>query len=386
MKGRKFDRVTSIVLNGQFTTQTKSGVQRFASEIAYALDRQHASGEKSYQMFAPAGGILTAPFSSVVFRTVGRLHGQAWEQVELPQYVGKSLLVNLGNTAPLLVRRQIVVIHDAGAFVNPEAYSLRFRLWYKGLQRLLAVRKARLVSVSRFACSEVSRHIGVPELDVALVGEAGEHILRETLDDTILRQHGLQPGRFVLAVGNLTAHKNLRALGLAAARLAARGITLVVVGGTGSAAFAADAALPEPAIYTGKISDGELRALYEAAACFVFPSRYEGFGLPPLEAMACGCPVVASTAPAVVETCGDAAWFCDPDDHAGFADAVCRLLDEPELRATMRRRGLDHAASMTWDKAAGALTRVIDEFCDESRSIDRDQQRSARNRIDHSPV
>jgi len=164
-------------------------------------------------------------------------------------------------------------------------------------------------------------------------------------------------------VGNLAAHKNLAALSELAGRLAGRGVSLVITGGLATGAFpkARLDALPQPACYVGRVSDGALKALYERAACLVFPSRYEGFGLPAVEAMACGCPVVASRIPALQETCGDAALYVDPSSPADIARQVCRLLDDPALDQAMRAAAREWVRAFTWARAAKQLADIADE-------------------------
>jgi glycosyltransferase involved in cell wall biosynthesis len=187
--------------------------------------------------------------------------------------------------------------------------------------------------------------------------EGGEHILRVPADTAVLAKHGLSPQRYALAVGTRAAHKNLGALRDAAALLAARGMTLAVAGAVQAGVFsgAADAA---GARLLGRVTDAELRALYENALCLIFPSRYEGFGIPPLEAMWCGCPVLAARAGAVPEVCGDAAlWF----DAGGPAAAVTRLLDEPGLADVLRARGRERAQRYAWDAAARRLMEIVRE-------------------------
>ena len=110
----------------------------------------------------------------------------------------------------------------------------------------------------------------------------------------------------------------------------------------------------------GRVSDGELRALYAGAAFFLFPSRYEGFGLPPLEAMACGCPVIASRSGAVAEICGDDALYFEPGDAAGMRAQIARVLDEPGLAADLRQRGFARASRFTWTAAARSLGKVVE--------------------------
>jgi glycosyltransferase involved in cell wall biosynthesis len=179
----------------------------------------------------------------------------------------------------------------------------------------------------------------------------------------VLLAHGLITGRYVLVVGTLAAHKNLAALDVLADRLAARGMVLAVTGAFGAAAFQANGGqkLPAAARYLGRVSDAGLKALYANAACFVFPSRYEGFGLPAVEAMECGCAVVASDIVALRETCGGAAQFCDSASPAAIAETVLGLLGDPARLIALRQAGSAHVASMTWAKAAAALCAVIDQ-------------------------
>lgn len=345
-------------LNGRFLMQPQSGVQRFAVEIIAALARIWPAGSLPHPtLLLPAGPEIASPLP---VRRVGRRQGVAWEQLELPRHVADGVLVNLGNTGPLRVRRQVVVIHDAGVFGSPDAYSWRFRAWYKLLQRGLVRRGARIATVSEFSRTEILRHLGTPPLPPQVLPEGADHMRRIAADTSVLRQHGLQPGRFVLAVGNLAVHKNLAALGETARALDGRGLPLVITGGLDAAVFSARRTpLPQPAKYVGRVSDEELRGLYDAAACFVFPSLYEGYGLPVIEAMACGCPVVASSIPALREVCRDAALFCDPLAPEDIARQVCRVLDEPDLSRTLRQNADRLVEGLTWDVAANALLKLI---------------------------
>ncbi|MDD4936953.1 MAG: glycosyltransferase family 1 protein [Acidiphilium sp.] len=289
------------------------------------------------------------------------MHGQAWEQWDLPGAARDGLLINPGNTAPLRGRRQVVVIHDAGVFSTPEAYSWKFRLWYKTMQGLLVRFGTQVVTVSEFSRAEILRHLRAAPGQVAVMPEGADHIGRITAQADILAVHGLERGGFVLVVGTLAAHKNMRALGTLAQCLAQRGVPLVIVGSLGGNAFRSGGAadLPQPAHYIGRVSDAQLKALYQAAACFVFPSRYEGFGLPAVEAMASGCPVVAADIPALRETCGDAALYCDPLSPEDIARRVLLLLDDTAQQTQRRAAGLEHTRAMTWHRAAETLLNIL---------------------------
>jgi glycosyltransferase involved in cell wall biosynthesis len=158
-------------------------------------------------------------------------------------------------------------------------------------------------------------------------------------------------------VGTRAAHKGLDGLAEVAALLAARGMRMAVAGAADPGVFR-NAGDPDGAavVALGRVTDAELRALYEAALCLVFPSRYEGFGLPPLEAMTCGCPVLAAASGAVPEVCGDAAlWFDAAGGPHRPVGALERLLREQGLAEDLRRRGLERAARFSWHAAAERL-------------------------------
>jgi glycosyltransferase involved in cell wall biosynthesis len=360
-----------VFINGRFLTQPFSGVQRFAMEVTSALAWAYAAaGQPAPVVLSPkmADRALRAhPLANaglpLRFSAVGRRAGQTWEQAELPAHARGGCLLNLGNTAPLLMRRQAVIIHDAGVFRRPDAYSWRFRTWYKFLHRRLVRGSARIVTVSNFSRDEIARYLGARPASIDVIAEGADHMERLTPDHGILQRHGLRPRSYVLAVGNLAAHKNLIGLRDAAVAVAARDCDLVIAGGIDQTVFASQRrALPMPAKYIGRVSDHELRALYESAACFVFPSFYEGFGLPAVEAMICGCPVVAADIPALRELCGDAALYCDPSTPSDIAAKVAFLLDHREAADHLRSDGQARVRGYTWAAAAQRLKAILDHL------------------------
>jgi glycosyltransferase involved in cell wall biosynthesis len=355
-----------LYLNGRFHLQVTTGVQRYAAEMAAALDRLAAARgcQTKLVMLTPRGLDAPLQYRVIQHRSFGRLQGQLWEQLELPGKSRDGMLINLGNSGPVLHPRQLIVLHDANIYALPETYSASFRLWHKFLHRLHRRPSTRIATVSKFSAGEIARCLGLdPARILGPTLEGADHILRVKPDAAILARHGLVSGRYVLAVGSLARHKNLSALSATVAALGRRGLDLAIAGSADRAIFdTAGIAAPRSAKYLGRVSDAELRALYEGAACFVFPSRYEGFGIPPIEAMACGCPVVAATAGAVMEVCGDAALYCGPDDQAGIAATVARVIDEPDLAQLLRERGRARAQALTWERAARRLIELIEEI------------------------
>jgi glycosyltransferase involved in cell wall biosynthesis len=353
--------MTGLAINGRFLTQRMTGVQRFATEIVAAADALAARGAWPKARLLCPPGARDAGLAAFAAEAVGRRRGQAWEQFDLPRALGGDFLLNLGNTAPLLTGAgQAVVIHDAGAFDTPESYSFAFRTWYRALQRGLARRGARLLTVSEFSRGRIAAALGVAPETIGVVPESGEHMLRIAADEGVLARCGLEAGRYALVVGNPAAHKNLAALTAAADVLGRHGLRLALAGAADPAVFrAGGGAAAEAARGLGRVSDAELRALYAHALCLVFPSRYEGFGLPPLEAMTCGCPVVAACAGAVPEVCGEAALWFDPAEPATLAEAMTRLIGEEGLGEGLRAAGLARAAAFTWERAAREMLALI---------------------------
>jgi glycosyltransferase involved in cell wall biosynthesis len=350
--------MTSLYVNGRFLAQPLSGVQRFATEMIRALPHHWEPAALRPIILVPQ----RTPPQSMPFQIekVGRANGVAWEQVDLPRRARGGLLINLGNTAPLTLSRQIIVIHDAAVFGAPESYSRKFGLWYRFMQRHVIKGGAQVVTVSEASRDEIVRYLDVPRQSIRVVSEGADHMERVDPDFSVLSRHALPKNTFVLTVGNLAVHKNLAGLRSAARMLAERNVPLVITGALNNAIFGQQDAgnFPQPARYIGRVSDGELRALYESAACFVYPTYYEGFGLTTIEAMACGCPVVASDIPALRETCRDAALFCDPFRPDDIACQIARVLDEPELASQLVMSGRRRSAELTWDRAAQSLAGI----------------------------
>lgn len=350
-----------ITINGRFLTRRATGVERFAKELLQAW-WSRGSGADSVRIVAPARKTPIDPQGlDIPLETLGALQGHAWEQLELPQHCRGDLLVNLCNSGPLSHEPQLAVLHDAGPVANPAAYGFAYRNWHRWMLHGL-MRRARIVAtVSHFSATELMHYFGRKARGIEIIYEGGEHILRTPSDPRIFARLGLDRQRYVLAVGSRSPNKNFAAVALAADMLKDLGIRVVAVGGHNPRVFARTDSRAEEGslLMAGYASDGELRALYEHAQCFVFPSYYEGFGLPPLEAMHCGCPVVVSKRSALPEICGDAAAYCDPDDPSDVARQLRRVIESPALQAELREAGFGRAALFSWTRAASLFAELL---------------------------
>jgi glycosyltransferase involved in cell wall biosynthesis len=358
----------SVDINGRFLTQATTGVQRAALELVRALDHQLAASPAlrnrySFRLVTPGHHDSRLALGHIPVVRVGHLRGHAWEQLELPIYARGRLLLNLCNTAPLAVPT-LATIYDASVFAVPEAYSPAFRAWYRTLIPLLGKRALRIITVSRFSRGELSQRAGIPLSKMDLMPLGAEHILGTPADSAIFGRVPVEPGRFILAVGSRSPHKNVGAVRTAVSRLGTERLPLVVAGGSNPRVFGGeDSAHGADDFHAaGYVSDGELRALYENATCLVYPSLYEGFGFPPLEAMLCGCPAVVASAASLPEVCGNGALFCNPRDPDDIAGKIRLLIQDARKRQELRQRGMARAKGFTWDRASQALLGLIERI------------------------
>ncbi len=357
----------TVSINGRFLGRKPTGVDRFAHELLAVVDRLFAQGDAavaglSMQLLVPPGAEHARRFAHLPLRPVGGLKGQAWEQWDLPRAVPRGgLLLSLCNTAPAMGAMQVVAIHDAATVAVPQAFSRGFRAWYRVLMPLLGRRSRAVLTVSEFSRTELQRAFGVPSGKLSVVCEGGEHILRTPADRDALGRMGLGAGGrpYVLAVSSMAAHKNFALVLQALSRLPDAPFDVAIAGGSNPKVFGHAGHLRSERVkWLGYVSDAELRALYEGALAFVFPSLYEGFGIPPLEAMHCGCPVLAARAASIPEVCGDAALYFDPHSADDLAAALTRIAGDAALRDTLRAAGLAQARRFSWETGARQVLKV----------------------------
>lgn len=350
----------AFTINGRFLTQSLTGVQRYARNVVAALDQ---TGLGHAAVLVAPHGASDPGLKDIGLRRVGPLSGHAWEQAILPLRT-EGLLLNLCNTAPVLKRDQIVCIHDANVFTAPESYSRAFRALYGTLQPRLARRAMRVATVSQASARQISRFLPLRAQDIVVLPNGHEHALawnpaRAEYAPSVLAR--LEGRRFVLALGSQARHKNLKLLVEAASGLADLGIEIVVAGG-GGGIFAPETLAAAPNLHAvGRVSDDDLACLMDQALCLAFPSCTEGFGLPIVEAMARGCPVVSSDRASMPEVCGDAALMASPTDPAAWIAHIKALRDEPALRADLIGKGHEQVKNFSWRATAAGYAELIRE-------------------------
>jgi glycosyltransferase involved in cell wall biosynthesis len=364
--------VRGIAINGRFMTQRVTGVQRYAAELLRTMDAMLASGELKQpevpvEVLVPPAAHPAITFRSMRCRVVGKGSGQLWEQLWLPFFCHGKLLFTPCGGAPLLHRHNVFTIPDAAVFATPQAYSGGYGAWYRWHHRRIAKsRHTEFLTVSDFSKRELIRWLNLDEKRLHVTPLGHEHVFRASSDSSVLDRFQLASREYVLGVGSLHANKNFRGLLLGfqsmVASLASAGYAaprLVLVGGANSRIFGDGDLSEEGVVRAGYLSDGELRSLYEHAGCFVFPSFYEGFGLPPLEAMSLGCPVACASAASLPEVCGEAAVFFNPSEPAEIARAIERLMTDPALCRAVIARGKERSSTFRWADAARATWALL---------------------------
>lgn len=348
-------------INGRFLSQPQTGVQRYAGEMTRAIDAclvadPTLTRRMRWEILLPAADAEAPPvpipaLEAITVRRSRRGRGYLWEQTILPA-MAHGGLVNFANLGPLVHGNQIVCMHDANVFLEPSSYSRSFQLAYRALFPLLA-RRARVVTTSSIFSAAMLDKFGVTGREKGQLIYCGhEHALKWDA----ARSQFSTPGRFkrpfVFALGSRAKHKQLDLLlGLAPA-LDALGIDLIVSGGGSSIFTKTELTKTANILPVGFVSDDDIAALFGQALCFAFPSRTEGFGIPMLEAMVHGAPVIASDCASMPEVGGDAVLYAPPDDPAMWLTQIERIAADPGLRDTLRARGKARFPRFSWHDGA----------------------------------
>ncbi|MBN1886773.1 MAG: glycosyltransferase family 4 protein [Thermoflexales bacterium] len=373
-------RVGLIAYGLDTPARAGSGIGRYTLELARALA---ALQDRPEIVLLAAGGV--APLAA-------EIESRRVQQVSLPGCRLLPGLATLGNGfIPLLARRwnldvihdptgvtpflfgagraqTVVTVHDVFAWSCPGYSSLLDTMIYRyWLPYVLPRRGDGVITISDQSRGDIQRylHVALDRLRVIPYGVSPHFrpLPHETVHQWLRRRWGL--GRYVLFVGTLTLRKNIERALRAFARLNTQfpQLCFVLAGPrswkqTPIEPVAQELGIADRLVLTGPLTDADLPTLYNGAELLIFPSLYEGFGLPPLEAMACGTPVVCSNAASLPEVVGDAAVTVDPYDVEGLAEAMRRVLNDVSLREDLRARGLERARQFTWEKAARETVEV----------------------------
>ncbi|MDP8990353.1 MAG: glycosyltransferase family 4 protein [Acidobacteriota bacterium] len=341
-----------IFVNGRFRSHKMTGIQRYAHEITQRLD---------FPLLEPR-------------HSLRGWRGHAWEQTTLPIRSVRGLLWSPCAAGPLISSKHVVTFHDLFPLDSPEWYQPVFAAAYRILLTSLSKTATHIIAVSQFTKNRLVERLKVQPSRVTVIHNGVDFKTFYRAKEQIGRSRSelrLPSDRYVLCVGSLEPRKNLGRLLLAWSEVVGdlpQDIWLVVAGSHDASVYNAPgvSSIPERVVFTGYVPETLLAGLYSGSLGFVYPSLGEGFGLPPLEAMACGVPVFASNRTSLPEVCGSAAIYGDPTDVTEIARGIKLLCSDASLRDRLRCLGQEQASRFTWDRAAHATNELLFKFTEKA--------------------
>lgn len=348
-----------IYINARFLTKRITGVERYATEISLALKKI----DSEIILLSPNRVLKETYIEKFNIKKVGFLNNYFWEQFELPLFLGKNknpLLINLTNTAPVIYKNQITVIHDLAFIHNPGWYTKKAALFFKWIVKRSALSSKHIITVSNFSKREIVKYLNISSEKISVIPEA----VPSCIVDLSRLDFPNNWGNYILAVSTLEPRKNLVNLIKAFLKLNLDGYKLLIVGAQNKIVFKEPELgrlkLNDNIVFLGYVDDPTLVGLYKNAKLFTYISYYEGFGIPPLEALVCGCPVLASNSSSIPEVCGEYAKYCNPYDVDDIANKIKELTNTPYSIKTEETQEL--LTKYNWEKCAESFLNVVSRF------------------------
>ena len=343
-----------IIVNTRFLTQSITGVQRFAIEISRELKKYFGN---DIAFVGPYNIINEEIVNELEVIRTGKHSGHIWEQIELPRYLnrhGKPLLVCLCNTAPIFYRHKISTVHDVAFITFPQTFSKSFLLFYRIIIPLVLKTSKKVVTVSNFSKCELQNYYHISADQIYVIYNAVDKSFKKVDDEN------LKKTPYFLAVSSVNYRKNFLAVLQAFQLLPNKDLMLYVVGdlknnsfkGIDIQQYKCDTRIK----FLGRVSDDELIRLYSNAVGFIYPSLYEGFGIPPIEAQMCGCPVLSSDIPVLKEVLQDSAYYCNPYDINDISEKMQQLCRDNYV---IIMAGYENVKRFSWKQSSKILANVI---------------------------
>ncbi|WP_071844952.1 glycosyltransferase family 4 protein [Raoultella ornithinolytica] len=342
-------------VNGRFLTQKLTGVQRFAHELTIRLSRLR----NDVVVLVPDISSIRNEYliESLTIHELKGGKGHYWEQITLPLFLKSKpqhLLVNLCNSAPLFYKKKIITQHDITYTRYPKSFSIGFRMLYSLMTPILLRNSTTIVTVSEFSKNEIATFYNCDKNKI--------HVISNAVSSKFNEGERNRRSDYFLTVSSVNYHKNIH--GLVNAILSSDlDIYLKIIGDQTTVFNCIDVNTNDPRIsFLGRVTDEELINLYQQAKAFIFPSFYEGFGIPPIEAQSCGCPVISSDRASLKEILNDSALFFDPSSTNEIIDAIHLIDTDKNIRNELIIKGSVNVLRYSWDESAKKLNLLIDEL------------------------
>lgn len=301
-----------IIVNGRFLMHRITGVERYAREILAELDKIVDMGEIEMAISPEVSEL--PKYKNIKIIKIGKLKNRLWEHISFPLYVKKrkGISLNLCNVAPLL-SPGIVCIHDVKIKARPQDFSKRFLLWYNLLFSNTCKKAKKIITVSEFSKKEICKYYNVEPERIVVIPNAWQHYLRIGFDENILNKYKLKKNEYYFSMCSLEPNKNFKWIAEAAIKNPTK--IFIVAGSINKTVFAEGLGFecPDNMKLIGYVSDKEAKTLMRDCEAFLFPTFYEGFGIPPLEALSVGCKcVMVSDTEVMHEIFGNSVNYINP--------------------------------------------------------------------------
>ncbi|WP_299244528.1 glycosyltransferase family 1 protein [uncultured Aquimarina sp.] len=342
-----------IYVNARFLTQKVTGVQRYAIEICKLLPKEIL--EKRITFIAPKKAKLNPLFKEFNSIAIGKLEGQLWEQIDLPIFLkrkGNPLLINFVGIGPIWYRNKIMTVYDLAFKHHPEWFSKSFQLTYNWFIPMSLKNSKHIITDSNYVKNDLINTYNLPseKINVVYAAPSSAFVKKQVNKEAM-----------ILMVSSLDPRKNMTRVIEAFDQLSIPH-KLVIVGARGT--VFSDLEIPEPIKkekikFTGYIEDEELVELYNKAELFMYPSLFEGFGIPPLEAQKCGTACLISNVTSLPEVYQDSAEYCDPRSVSDIKNKIYDVLTNQKKRNALISKGFLNVKKYNWNKSAEDFILII---------------------------
>lgn len=345
-----------IFIASRFLTQPITGVQRYGIELSKAINKINRNLDLKF--IAPKNILHKEIAKELKVQIIGNLKGQLWDQISLLNFLKENnnpLIINFSNTLPIFYYNKIVTIHD---IINLKYdVNWKYKKYYKTIWPIMLKNSKHIITVSEFSKKEISEYFNINPNKISVIYNG----VNETFKPKKTEQHE----KYILALSSIAKHKNFERLIQAFLKIDTD-IKLYIVGGTNQKIFGKNSVKilkkiqeSKNIVFLGRISDEKLVELYSNALFFVYPSLYEGFGIPPLEAQACGCPVLLSDISVFKEVYGNSVHYCNPLDVNDIKKQIEYLLNNEKLLDELKNKSLENAKKYTWEKSAEKFLNML---------------------------
>lgn len=351
-----------FVVNGRYLTQKASGVHRYAFEICNKLEEMGVD----FHVATPQEIQSDYKFK---FKTIkcGSLNGHLWEQISLPKYlksIGSPLLISFTGCGPLNYRNQIMTIHDVSHERHPEWFSKGYYRFYHFMMPRIGKKSHAILTVSEFSKQEIVDALSIDANKIHVVHSNVPFHHTPSTNAVLNYRREADAEKYILAVSNMDPRKNFAQLIKAFNNIEDKSVKLYIIGMRQKAFNTPDlqSLISERVFLPGFVDDEQLQKMYQNAILSVYPSLYEGFGLPPLESMTFGCPAIVSDIPALREVSQDAGLYVDPHNVDDITDKINLLLKDESLQQSLKAKGLEQIKKYSWEKSAKQVLELAKQF------------------------